>query len=165
MKAFLILLSVGLLFSPVPSLYSANEAVDSLTSLKFNGFIELNGAHSFSLYDSEEKQNFWVKPNEPFDGLRILEFNREELSLTVARSGTQRVIRMNSGTIAPLHTTSLAEMESTEPSGRGASPDWKHSLMETRMEVFVAREERQKRIRDRKRAIERKTFQAVFREN
>ncbi|MBK1876832.1 hypothetical protein [Pelagicoccus mobilis] len=122
-----------------------------LRDFELNGVIDLAGEVSLSIRDSRSLGTFWVEVGKTGKGgLQLLEYDAEKEEAVLSLDGEQRRIKMNEGRIVGLHIPKILTAKRRSEIHRQQLDDiyGNEELVRARLEVMVAREERDARIRN-----------------
>ena len=70
--------------------------------LEFRGLIQLSGTYQFSLFNKKENKGYWISENESQEGLRVVSFDTDAMTVTVTMDGRTERLSLVSASDTPL---------------------------------------------------------------
>ena len=70
--------------------------------IEFRGVVQLQGNYEFSLFSKKDNRGYWIAENGSQEGIKVSNFDRDNMRITVTRNGRIEQLTLLSSTDKPL---------------------------------------------------------------
>lgn len=140
---------------------TSTQQEPSFDQLVYTGMMSFGGKKSFSVYDPQSKQGFWIPIDGSREGISVLNYDEESGTLTLSSSGGQsRQLGLNTGSVVTLRGAGVSTAISPKPPARQKDPETLKKEENARKMVMNILENSAK-ARERQRAEREARLQAI----